>query len=84
MENYEIWTGEKRYCFDTIKEAYLYYLKNFATKEDFDYYKECCGKSLEDIADDEELIGYAFDNVFNEYHHLYKVTMRNDGKIIRQ
>lgn len=82
-DDYELWIGKVDYHFNTVKEAYLYYLEHFATKEDFEYYKECAGKDLKDIADNPELIGMVFENVFNEKHHLYKLIKRSDGKILR-
>lgn len=81
---YELWVGKKVYHFNTAKEAYLYYLENFATKEDFEYYKECAKKDLKDIADNTKLIGMVFDNVFNEKHHIYKVYKRLDGRVTRE
>ena len=82
-DGYELWLGKEGYHFDTAKEAYLYYLDHFATKEDFEYYKICADKELKDIADDPELIGMVFENVFEDGHHIYKVVKRADGQIIR-
>jgi len=82
-DGYELWLGKEGYHFDTAKEAYLYYLEHFATKEDFEYYKICADKELKDIADDPELIGMVFENVFEDGHHIYKVVKRADGQIIR-
>lgn len=83
-DGYELWLGKEGYHFNTMKEAYLYYIEHFATKEDFEYYKDCAGKDLKDIADNPELIGMVFENVFNEKYHLYKVIKRSDGKILRE
>jgi len=83
-DGYEFWLDKEGYHFDTVKEAYLYYIEHFATKEDFEYYKDCAGKDLKDIADNPELIGMVFENVFNEKHHLYKLIKRTDGKILRE
>lgn len=84
-DGYELWLGKEGYYhFDTAKEAYLYYLERFATKEDFEYYKICAGKELKDIADDPELIGMVFENVFEDGHHIYKVVKRADGQILRE
>ena len=80
---YEIWVGKDTYRFDTAKEAYLYYLDHFATKEDFEYYKDCAKKDLRDIADNTNLIGLVFDNVFNEKHHIFQVLEREDGQVIQ-
>lgn len=76
---YELRINNKFYSFDTVKEAYLYYLDNFATEEDFDYYKKIDGKDLRECFDNEALIGCIFDNVFSPSHHLYKVVKRKDG-----
>jgi hypothetical protein len=81
--NYELWIEGAMYSFDTIKEAYLYYLEHFATKEDFEYYKQCAKRDLKDNADNPQLIVLMFENVFNEKHHLYRVVKRVDGKTIR-
>ena len=78
---YQLRIGMKFYNFDSAKEAYLYYLNNFATKEDFEYYKKISEKDLKDCADDEKLIGCMFDNVFNPSHHIYEVGKRKDGQI---
>ena len=83
MKGYEIWIDKNIYRFDTIKEAYLYYLNNFATKKDFKYYKKCANKDLKDIVDNAELISLVFDNVFNQKHHIYQVFDREDGQICR-
>jgi hypothetical protein len=80
---YELWLDKEGYHFDTVKEAYLYYLDHFATKEDFEYYKECANKDLREIADDINLIGMMFENVFNEKHHIYKLCKRSDGYVCR-
>lgn len=80
---YELWIDKAGFHFDTIKEAYLYYLEHFASKEDFEYYKECSGKDLKEIADNPLLIGMVFENVFPEKHHLYKVIKAKDGRILR-
>ena len=81
---YELWVGKEIYHFDTAKEAYLYYLEHFATKEDFEYYKDCSGKNLREIADNPKLIGMVFENVFEVDHHIYKVVKRADGQILRK
>lgn len=81
-DGYELWIEKEGYHFRTLKEAYVYYLKHFATKEDFEYYKDCAGKDLKDIADNDKLIGMVFENVFNQKHHVYKLQKRN-GKIER-
>lgn len=86
MLHYQLWITHKngkleKFCFNTAKEAYLYYLDNFATAEDDEYYVECCGSHLIDVADDIELIGCVFKNVFNANHHLYYVTRRPDGQL---
>jgi len=39
---------------------------------------------LKDIADNPELIGMVFENVFDEKHHIYKVVKQADGKILRE
>ena len=80
---YELWIDKEKFFFESAKEAYLYYLFRFATKEDFDYYRDCAKKELKDIADDEQLIGMVFDNVFDEKHHIYKAYKRSDGQVIR-
>ena len=85
--NYQLWITDNnnklyKYVFNNSKEAYLYYLKNYATQEDFEYYKECCNKNLYDIADDENLIASVFRNVFNLKHHLYFVTKNKNGTLI--
>lgn len=77
---YELRINNKFYSFDTAKEAYLYYLDNFATEEDFDYYKKIDGKDLRECSNNEALIGCIFDNVFSSSHHLYKVVKRKDGQ----
>lgn len=71
---YELWIDGKIIPFESSKEAYLYYLNNYATEEDFKYYKDCTNglKSLFDNADDEKLIRMMFDNVFNSKHYIYK------------
>lgn len=76
---YQLRIGMKFYNFDSAKKAYLYYLDNFATKEEFKYYKKVSGRDLKDCADDEYLIGCMFDNVFNPLYHLYKVEKRENG-----
>jgi len=78
---YEIWIGKRIIPFPSAKEAYLYYLNNFATKEDFEYYRECAKKELTDVSE-ERIIGMIFENVFNEKHHIYKVKQQ-DGQIRR-
>lgn len=83
-DDYELRIGKEDYHFNTAKEAYLYYLEHFATKEDFEYYKQCSGKELKDIADNPELIGMVFENVFEDNHHIYKLVKRADGQILRE
>lgn len=86
MFHYQLWityeNGKfEKFCFNTAKEAYLYYLDNFATPEEDEYYVECCGKHLREVADNERVIGCVFRNVFNIKHHLYRVTRRHDGQL---
>lgn len=83
-DDYELRIGEVDYYFNTAKEAYLYYLEHFATKEEFEYYKQCSGKELKDIADSPELISMVFENVFEDNHRIYKVVKRADGRIFRK
>jgi len=83
-DDYELMIGKSDYHFSTVKEAYLYYLEHFATKEEFEYYKQCSGKELKDIADNPELIGMVFENVFEDSHHIYKLAKRTDGQILRK
>ena len=80
---YEIWIDKDIYHFDTVKEAYLHYLDHFATEEDFEYYKDCAKKDLRDIADNTNLIGLVFENVFDEKHHIYQIFEREDKQICR-
>ena len=56
---------------------------NCMSKEDFEYYKDCAKKDLRDIADNTNLIGLVFDNVFNEKHHIFQVLEREDGQVIQ-
>ena len=84
MKNYELRIEDNSYFFHTAKEAYLYYLKNFATEEDYEYYRNCANRELEDIADNERLIGMVFENVFNDKHHIYKQYVREDSQICRE
>ena len=83
-DDYELMIGKSDYHFSTVKEAYLYYFEHFATKEEFEYYKQCSGKELKDIADSPELIGMVFENVFEDNHHIYKLAKRADGQILRE
>ena len=83
-DDYELWIGKADYHFNTAKEAYLYYLEHFDTKEDFEYYKQCSDKELKDIADNTKLIGMVFENVFENNRHIYKVVKRADGQILRE
>lgn len=83
-DDYELRIGEVDYHFNTAKEVYLYYLEHFATKEEFEYYKQCSGKELKDIADSPELISMVFENVFEDNHRIYKVVKRADGRIFRK
>ena len=80
---YELRINNKFYSFDTVKEAYLYYLDNFATENQpfvvTEPYKKIDGKDLRECSDNEALIGCIFDNVFSPSHHLYKVVKRKDG-----
>lgn len=85
-EGCELWLSRNRiYHFDTVKEAYLYYLDHFATEKDFKWC-ESCGTSREKMrtfADDPQLVQCQFDNVFNERHHIYIVKFREDGQLVR-
>lgn len=85
---YELWITDDNgnlntYSFETVKEAYLYYLDNFATTDDFEYYKNCCGRDLRENVDDIHLIACMFDNLFNERHFIYKVEKNSVGTDIR-
>jgi len=79
MKGFELRVNDKIFHFETAREAYLFYLKNFAESEDFTYYKDCAGIELESVTD-EKIIFSIFENVFNKKHHLYKWVKRPDGK----
>lgn len=83
---YQLWITDdnqfNKYSFTSGKEAYLYYLDNYATQEDFEYYNECSGKSLYDIADNDKLIASMFRNVFDEKHHLYIIVKNKEGTVV--
>lgn len=84
--NFQLWiTDDKdvfhKYVFDSVKDAYLFYLNTYATSDDFKYYSDCCGKSLYDIADNNNLIASAFRNVFGLKHFLYAVTTDDLGNV---
>ena len=81
-DGYEIWIDKNFYHFDTAQEAYNFYLDYFATKQDFKYYKEICGKDLREINSEKD-IKNIFDNVFNPRQHIYKVFQREDGQVCR-
>lgn len=53
----------KYYDFPSVDEAYSFYLSNYATTDDYTYYKNCCGVDLKDVtrADIKDMI---FRNVF--------------------
>ena len=53
----------KYFDFPSVNEAYQFYLDHYATTEDYNYYKECCGVDLKDVtrADIKDMI---FRNVF--------------------
>lgn len=89
MLQYQLWITHEngkfeKFCFNTAKEAYLYYLDNFATPEEDEYYFSCCGQHLVEIADNNRLIGCVFRNVFNEQHRLYFVSRNYDGTISKE
>lgn len=60
----------------------MFYVDNYAKQEDFDYYRECCGKSLYDIADNDKIIASVFRNVFDAKHHLYIIMKNKAGTLV--
>lgn len=83
---YQLWITDEadqfsKFEFDSSKEAYLFYLDHYAAQEDFTYYKECCGMSLYDIADDKR-IAAVFRNVFSPKHHLYCIVKNKAGTLV--
>lgn len=46
-----------------VETAYREYLKHFATAGDYAYYKECCGKDLNEVTDS-KIMEAIFRNVF--------------------
>lgn len=77
---YELWITDdnnnlSKFDFDSLAEAYIYYVDNFATPEDDNYYFGCCGMHLKDIDINSRLVDCMFRNVFNQKHHLYEVIV---------
>ena len=68
--------------FDTVKEAFVYYLDNIAEDSDIEYYQQLTGKNIYDVTE-KDIIFSIFENVFDVKHHLYEVIRRADGQIIR-
>lgn len=58
------------YTFNTITEAYHYYLKKFSTFGDWIYYLRCAHKLLNQVSD-EHIMECIFRNVFDENVYLY-------------
>lgn len=53
------------YEFPTVEEAYNFYLENYATEEDFNYYKGVCGRSIYEVTDP-DMMEALFRNVFED------------------
>lgn len=57
------------YKFNTVTEAYHYYLKKFSTFGDWIYYLRCAHKLLNHV-NDEHIMECIFRNVFDENVYL--------------
>lgn len=56
--------------FDTVEEGYKWALENLANEGDYEYYRECCGNSLDDVVG-EELQVAVLKNAFERTRGVY-------------
>lgn len=56
-------------CFESVKQGYYYYLDNYSTQEDYDYYYNLCKTNLRDVTDEEIMLAI-FRNVFSDVNDV--------------